>query len=106
MNGIDVSGKSLYIVTGEQLNTFAQQCAETAVQRAEMAWKRQHDEMFDPVFTKQHVADIFDVNVRTIDNWIDSGIIDPTKIGSVVRIDGNEIVRLKQDYKRKHLSTH
>lgn len=96
------SANALYIVTGEQLHAFGQQCANTAVAQAESVWQRTHDAMFEPLFDKKHVADIFGVDARTIDNWIDLGIIDPTKIGGVVRFDGEEIVRIKRIFKRKH----
>ena len=90
-----------YFVNGEQLHAFGNQIAAITVARAEEAWKRQHDAMFDPMFDKSDIAGIFKVDARTIDNWIAKGIINPTKIVGVVRFDGEEIVRVKDFFKRK-----
>ena len=100
MNPFEISGQSLYIVNGDQLKEFGKQCANVAVEHAQHVWQQQHDAQFDPVFTKKKVADMFDVDVRTIEAWIAKKIIRPTKIGGVIRIDGNEIVRIKQMYKQ------
>lgn len=90
-----------YFVSGEQLQAFGHQCAMIAVSEAEAAWKRQHDEMFEPVFTKQDVADIFKTSVRNIDEWIANRRIIPTKIGGIVRFDGEEIARVKAVHKMR-----
>jgi hypothetical protein len=101
MTPINNSANAFYMLSGEQLCAYGQQCADIAVQRIKEVL-RQHSEMqIKPLYKKSDVAKIFGVTPRTIDNWIDDGIILPTRIGAIVRIEHEEVLRLKQLFKTK-----
>lgn len=101
MNTIPDSPNAVYMLTNEQLQSFGQQCADKAVQRIKDMLRRHSEMQVEPLYRKSEVAKIFGVNTRTIDNWIASGIINPTRIGAVTRIDRNEIVRIKENFTLK-----
>lgn len=103
MTQIANSPNALYMLTGEQLCNFGQQCADMAVNSIrEML--RQHSAMqIKPLYKKSEVAQIFSVTSRTIDNWIDEGIILPTRIGAAVRIEHEEVLRVKDLFKNPKL---
>lgn len=101
MTPVSNSPNTFYMLTDEQLNAFGQQCADIAVQSIK-EMLRQHSEMqIRPLYKKSEVAKIFNVSARTIDNWIAEGIFQTTNIGAAVRIDRDEVVRVKELFKKK-----
>lgn len=103
MTPVSNSPNTFYMLTGEQLNAFGQQCADIAVQNIK-EMLRQHSEMqIRPLYKKSEVAKIFKVTPRTIDNWIDNEIILPIRIGAAVRIDHAEVLRVKELFKNPKL---
>ena len=100
--GIQNAPNVVYVVTGEQLHQFGNECANVAVQRAVQQLNSKIEYLHGRMFDKRDVADMFNVTLRTIDNWIKAGIVHTTTIGNVVRIDGDEINRIKTNYKQIH----
>ena len=92
---------TMYMLTSEQLHTFGMECANMAVQSIKDVLQRHMDTQIEPLYTKKDVAKIFNVSARTIDNWIAEGIFRTTNIGAAVRIDRDEVVRVKELFKKK-----
>lgn len=46
--------------------------------------------------TKKEICEIFKVSIGTVNNWIKSGKIKAVKIGRAVRIQDEEVERLKR----------
>lgn len=94
-----INGQALYMLTGEQLIQVAQDAAQKATDAVRKELKDYRD-YGSGIWSVKEVADMFHVDPRTINNWIRHGIIKTMKLGSIVRIDGREIVRMREQYAR------
>ena len=95
----EINGQALYMLTGEQILQIAQDAAQKASDAVRKELKN-YNEYGASIWTVKEVADMFHVDPRTINNWIRAGIIKTMKLGSIVRIDGREIVRVREQYAR------
>ena len=95
-----INGQNLYLVTGEQLTKLVQETAEKTREAVEKELKNYND-YGASIWTVKEVADMFHVEARTVNNWIRNGILKTMKLGNIVRIDGREIVRVREQYMRK-----
>lgn len=87
-------GTVLYTLTEEQLHELALQAARQAV----AMMPRQTDTGTESVHTMKEVADMFRVTTRTVHNWISRGLVTPTRIGGIERIDHTELQRLRERF--------
>lgn len=94
-----LNGQSLYMLTGEQITQIAEDAAKKASDAVRKELKDYRD-YGSGIWSVKDVADMFQVDPRTVNNWIRAGILKTMKLGNIVRIDGREIIRMREMYAR------
>lgn len=95
-----LDGQSLYMLTGEQITQIAEDAAKKASDAVRKELKDYRD-YGSGIWSIKEVADIFHVDPRTVNNWIRGGILKTMKLGNIIRIDGREIIRVREMYARQ-----